>query len=96
MMVVVTYDVEVTSDSGKKRLRHVAKVCENYGIRVQNSVFELVVDPAQYVSIKAQLEKIIDKEQDSIRFYRLGSKWDTKIEHMGKEPRITQYDPIIL
>ncbi len=87
MLVLVTYDVSVTEPGGQKRLSRVAKVCQNYGQRVQNSVFECVVDPAQYVVLKNSLQKIINKEKDSVRFYRIGSKWDTKIQHIGaKKP----------
>ena len=72
MMLVVTYDVDTTNASGQKRLRKVAKICERYGMRVQNSVFEVLLDAAQLVVLKHELEKIIDTEQDSVRFYRLG------------------------
>ncbi len=68
MMVLITYDVETVTSSGKKRLRHVAKQCVNYGQRVQNSVFECLVDPAQFTELKHRLESIIDKEKDSIRY----------------------------
>ena len=77
-------------------MRKVAKLCERYGIRVQNSVFEMLVEPAQFVQIKNELEKIIDPQTDSIRFYRLGSKWETKIETMGLEKGIKQDEPLIL
>jgi CRISPR-associated protein Cas2 len=83
MMVLVTYDVETITAAGRKRLRNVAKVCTNFGQRVQNSVFECVVEPAQYVSLKGQLECIIDPVKDSLRFYHLGSKWYKKVEHVG-------------
>ena len=73
MMLVVTYDVDTTNASGQKRLRKVAKICERYGMRVQNSVFEVLLDAAQLVVLKHELEKIIDTEQDSVRFYRLGN-----------------------
>lgn len=90
MMVLVTYDVETTSPSGEKRLRKVAKQCVNYGQRVQNSVFECIVDPAQFAELKYRLEEIIDKEKDSIRFYFLGSSWKGKIETIGV---VTSYNP---
>lgn len=83
MLVLVTYDVCTESDGGKKRLRKVAKICENYGIRVQNSVFECVMDAAKSCEVKAQLLKIINTEYDSIRFYYLGNKYKTKVEHYG-------------
>lgn len=72
-MIVLSYDVDTTDAAGAKRLRKVAKICEAKGCRVQNSVFELLVDPAQLTTLKAQLEKVIDPEKDSVRFYRLGS-----------------------
>lgn len=88
MMLVLTYDVDTTTTAGAKRLRRVAKLCERYGVRVQNSVFEVLVDAAQLVSLKAQLHEIIDKEQDSVRFYRLGNSFQSKIETMGKSPLV--------
>ena len=86
MLVLVTYDVQVTSPSGAKRLRHVAKACRDFGQRVQYSVFEIEVDPAQWVRLKARLEKIIDLETDSLRYYHLGANWERKIEHVGAKP----------
>ncbi|MDD2261804.1 MAG: CRISPR-associated endonuclease Cas2 [Clostridia bacterium] len=90
MMVLITYDVETVSNFGKKRLRKVAKQCVNYGQRVQNSVFECLVDPTQLAELKHRLENIIDKEKDSIRFYYLGSNWKTKVDHIGVKD---SYDP---
>jgi CRISPR-associated protein Cas2 len=90
MMVLITYDVETTTPSGKKRLRKVAKQCVNFGQRVQNSVFECLVDPAQFAELRHRLEEIIDYEKDSLRYYFLGSKWQTKVEHAGVK---TSYDP---
>ena len=83
MMIVITYDVETSSEGGQKRLRRVAKVCENYGQRVQNSVFECSLDSAQLVMVKGKLLKEIDTKKDSLRFYRLGKNWEGKIEHFG-------------
>ena len=83
MLVLVSYDVMVTSDGGKRRLRRVAKECKNYGQRVQFSVFECNVDPAQWTTIKNKLEKIIDVEKDSLRYYYLGSNWRNRVEHVG-------------
>lgn len=88
MMLVITYDVNTTTDSGQKRLRKVAKLCERYGMRVQNSVFEVLVDAAQLVVLKSELEKAIDCKQDSIRFYRLGNSYEHRIETMGKQPLV--------
>lgn len=83
MMVLITYDVNTESEGGKKRLRRVAKQCVNYGQRVQNSVFECVLDAAKCREVKNKLEKIIDKEKDSLRFYYLGNNYQNKVEHIG-------------
>ena len=86
MMVLITYDVSTTTESGKKRLRHVAKQCVNFGLRVQNSVFECLLDPSQFALLKSRLEAIIDKDKDSLRFYLLGSNWKKRVEHIGAKP----------
>lgn len=83
MQVLITYDVETVSAQGQKRLRQVAKVCTDYGQRVQNSVFELNIYPADLVNIKNKLGKIIDPEKDSIRIYNLGKNWEKRIETLG-------------
>ena len=83
MMVLITYDVNTETALGRKRLRQVAKQCENYGQRVQNSVFECLVDGGQLRTLQARLEKIIDVEKDSIRYYRLGDDWRGRVEHVG-------------
>lgn len=83
MLILVTYDVNTESEGGKKRLRQVAKYCVKYGQRVQNSVFECVLDEAQYKVMQHQLLKIIDEEKDSLRFYNLGNKYQGKAEHFG-------------
>lgn len=85
---MVTYDVETSSPSGARRLRNVARECQNYGQRVQNSVFECLVDASQYLTLKARLQELIDPEADSIRFYSLGNKWERKIEHIGRQTSI--------
>lgn len=85
MLVLITYDVNTESAGGQKRLRKVAKICVNYGQRVQNSVFECSIDPAQLVQIKNELSKAIDSEKDSLRFYLLGKNWERRIETMGKD-----------
>ncbi|QSZ68074.1 CRISPR-associated endonuclease Cas2 [Methanofollis aquaemaris] len=90
MMVLVTYDVSTESNEGKKRLRRVAKECVNYGQRVQNSVFECLVDPAQFAQLKHSLCGIIDEEKDSLRFYYLGKNWKRRVEHFGAKEG---YDP---
>ena len=83
MLLLITYDVNTENEAGKKRLRKVAKQCENYGRRVQNSVFECIVDQAQSVTLKSLLTEIIDDKVDSLRFYYLGNNYKTKIEHIG-------------
>lgn len=96
MLVLVTYDVNTESAAGRKRLRKVAKSCVNYGQRVQNSVFECVLDAAQYAVFRAQLAALIDPETDSLRFYRLGNNYKNKVEHMGKHPAFAQDDVLLL
>ena len=90
MLVLVTYDVETVTAGGCKRLRQVAKTCVNYGQRVQNSVFECMVTPAQLAQLKIKLSSIINKEKDSLRIYHLGSNWQVKIESIGRQDT---YDP---
>jgi CRISPR-associated protein Cas2 len=90
MMVLITYDVETTSPAGKKRLRQVAKQCVNFGQRVQNSVFECLLDPAQFSELKHRLESIADKDHDSLRFYHLGNNWKNRVDHFGTKET---YDP---
>ena len=85
MFVLITYDVNITSPYGVKRLRNVAKACMDYGKRVQNSVFECILTETQYVLLKNKLNNIIDTEQDSIRFYMLGKNWKNKVETIGKD-----------
>ena len=96
MMMVVTYDVNTASTGGEKRLRKVARICEKYGIRVQNSVFEIMLDANQLVVLKDSLEKVIDLENDSVRFYRMGNTWEQKVETMGKTPLIQTGKALIL
>lgn len=96
MLLVLTYDVETTTASGTKRLRNVAKLCQKYGIRVQNSVFEIEVSAAQLVELKSKLESVIDQGQDSIRIYRMGNSWQNKVEVLGKAPIIQTGSEIIL
>ena len=83
---VVTYDVSTTTADGQKRLRQVAKCCVKHGQRVQNSVFECVIDEGQYKKFQHQLLKIIDSTKDSLRFYNLGNKYENKTEHYGAKP----------
>lgn len=90
MMVLITYDVETTTPAGRKRLRLIAKQCVNYGQRVQNSVFECLVDPAKFTELKIRLESIIDSDTDSLRYYFLGNNYRNRIEHFGNK---VSYDP---
>jgi CRISPR-associated protein Cas2 len=95
MLILITYDVNTESAEGKKRLRKVAKQCQNYGQRVQNSVFECHLDSTQYRQVKAILESIVDKEVDSLRFYNLGNNYKTKIEHIGAKESYDVTEPLI-
>lgn len=88
MLVIICYDVNTETAAGKKRLRKVAKACENYGQRVQNSVFECLIDNAKMQYLKNDLTNLIDPDSDSLRFYYLGNKWKRKIEHIGAKPSI--------
>ena len=96
MLVLVSYDISTTDPGGPKRLHRVPKVCQNYGQRVQFSVFECIVDPAQWAVLKNRLMEIIDKELDSLRFYYLGSNWRRRIEHVGAKKSLDQEGPMIV
>ncbi len=96
MLVLITYDVNTETAAGKTRLRKVAKQCVNYGRRVQNSVFECILDQAQCVMLKSILEDIIDETVDSLRFYYLGNNYNGKVEHVGIERGIAVDQPLIL
>ena len=96
MMLVVAYDVDTTNKAGEKRLRKVARLCERYGSRVQNSVFELDLDPAQLVELKSGLAKIINTEADSVRLYRIGSSYRSKIEVIGRSSPIEAGEPLLI
>ena len=96
MLVLITYDVNTETAAGKKRLRKVAKQCVNYGRRVQNSVFECILDQAQCILLKSILTEIIDEEKDSLRFYYLGNKYKTKVEHIGIDHGIAADETLIL
>lgn len=95
MLVLITYDVSTETAAGRKRLRKVAKQCVNHGQRVQNSVFECLLDAAQYAILKAELAKLIDPEVDSLRFYQLGNHYQNKVEHIGVRPAFDQDDVLI-
>ncbi len=96
MLVLVTYDVNTETAEGRKRLRRVAKACENYGQRVQFSVFECLLDPAQWSMLRARLIDEIDEELDSLRFYFLGSNWKQRMEHVGAKPAYDPEGPLIV
>jgi CRISPR-associated protein Cas2 len=96
MFVLVSYDVATRDSAGERRLRRIAKACKDYGQRVQYSVFECLLDPAQWTLLKDTLIKEIDKEQDSLRFYYLGSNWRRRVEHIGAKEGIDQEGPLII
>lgn len=96
MLVVVTYDVSTEDRAGRRRLRRIAKACQNRGVRVQFSVFECDVDPAQWAMLRAELLDLMDPEKDSLRFYFLGSGKRTKVEHVGTKVPLDLDGPLIL
>ena len=95
MLLVVTYDVNTAEASGAQRLRQVAKLCERYGVRVQNSVFEVMVDAAQLTVLKSELQRAMEPEKDSIRFYRLGNHHQNKIDVLGKSASVEAGQPLL-
>ena len=95
MFVLVSYDVATTEAGGQRRLRRVAKACLDYGQRVQYSVFECIVDPAQWTALRQRLIGEIDPESDSLRFYYLGANWKRRVEHVGAKEGIDQEGPLI-
>lgn len=96
MLVLVTYDVKTDTKGGQKRLRHVAKTCEDFGQRVQYSVFECKVTPAQWTDLKHRLASIIDVKEDSVRFYLLGANWRPRVEHIGAKEAFDPDGPLII
>jgi len=96
MLVLITYDVNTQTAKGRRRLNQVAKQCENYGHRVQNSVFECVMDAAKCREVLHKLEDIIDANEDSLRFYYLGNNYKNKVEHIGVKPSFEVEAPLIL
>lgn len=96
MMVVVTYDVNTETPEGKRRLRNVAKVCMKYGQRVQNSVFECLVSPSDYLILKHVLSEIMNESQDSLRYYNLGTKYSSKIEYRGRQRHLPIDDVMMI
>lgn len=95
MLVLITYDVNTQTKEGRKRLRRVAKLCMDHGVRVQNSVFECILDPAQCRELKHKLSEEIDVQKDSLRFYYLGDKYKTKVEHIGAKVSLKVEEPLI-
>ena len=95
MMVLVSYDVSTQDKAGARRLRRIARACLDYGQRVQFSVFEIEVNPAQWVALKHRLVQIIDTTQDSLRFYYLGKQWQSKVEHIGAKPVLDLNAPLV-
>jgi CRISPR-associated protein Cas2 len=96
MMVLVSYDVNTQDSEGRKRLRKIARQCQNWGQRVQFSVFECLVDPAQWRTLRAELISIMDEEKDSLRFYFLGSNWEKRLEHVGAKAAINPEGVLIV
>lgn len=95
MMMLVSYDV-ARDEKGEKRLRHIAKICEDYGQRVQYSVFECLVDPGQWVTLRSKLIAEMNPNYDSLRFYSLGANWERKVEHVGVKETINPQGTLIL
>lgn len=96
MMVLVTYDVRTETGDGQKRLRRISKICQDYGQRVQYSVFECLVDPAQWTYLKQQLLAEMDHDEDSLRFYFLGANWKRSVEHIGAKPGYDPEGPLVI
>lgn len=96
MMVLVAYDVQTEDKAGQRRLRRVAKLCQNFGQRVQFSVFECLVDPAQWINLRTKLVAEIDPKKDSLRFYFLGANWQRRVEHIGAKPAYNPEGSLIL
>ena len=96
MLMLVSYDVSTIDPAGKHRLRQIAKACQNFGVRVQNSVFECNVNYAQWIKLKASLEDIFDPETDSLRYYNLGNNYSTRIEHVGAKVSIDVEEPLLI
>ena len=94
--MLVSYDVSTVDKAGRRRLRQIAKACRDFGVRVQNSVFECNVDPAQWVKLKAELEDIFDPATDSLRYYNLGDNYSSRIEHVGAKPAPDLEQPLLL
>jgi CRISPR-associated protein Cas2 len=96
MQVLVTYDVSTSGTGGARRLRRVAKVCLDYGQRVQNSVFECKIDQAGFVALRSKILEIVELDQDSVRFYFLGNEWNGRVEHHGTKPSLNMDGPLVV
>ena len=96
MLVLITYDVNTKTPEGRKRLRQVSKACQNYGQRVQNSVFECEVEAGEFLKVKDRLVRLVNTETDSLRFYNLGNKGQNKVEHIGAKPSFDVSEPLII
>ena len=94
--MLITYDVATSDSAGRRRLRRVARACQDFGQRVQYSVFECQVDPAQWTMLRARLMDEIDESTDSLRFYRLGANWRSRVEHLGSKPSYDPDGPLVL
>jgi len=94
-MVLVSYDVNTQDPAGRRRLRHIARHCKDWGQRVQYSVFECLLDPAEWTRLRTRLIETMDKEKDSLRFYFLGANWQRRVEHVGAKPAINPEGPLI-
>ena len=95
MLMLIAYDVNTETQAGRRRLRRIAKTCLNFGQRVQNSVFECEVDPAQWVALRGRLVAEIDSSIDSLRFYRLGAEGHRRVEHVGAKPVLDLEGPLV-
>lgn len=95
MFVLVSYDVNTQDAEGRKRLRNIARICQNWGQRVQFSVFECIVDPAEWAGLRNRLVGMMNQEKDSLRFYFLGANWKRRVEHVGAKPTLDQEGPLV-
>ena len=95
MFVLVSYDVSTEDAGGRKRLRNIARICQNWGQRVQYSVFECIVDPAEWAGLRNRLITTMNQEKDSLRFYFLGANWKRRVEHVGAKPSLDQEGPLV-
>jgi CRISPR-associated protein Cas2 len=95
MLVLVSYDVNTQNAEGRKRLRNIARICQNWGQRVQFSVFECIVDPAEWAGLRNRLVTTMDQEKDSLRFYYLGANWKRRVDHVGAKPTLDQEGPLV-